>query len=116
MSATDVIRKGASDLIILSLLRERDMYGYEIRKCISERSQGLFTLTEGALYVFLYRLSEDGYISERRQLVGKRRMRVYYHLEASGEKYLEELSEEYKQTARGLALFYAYEGESDHDE
>lgn len=112
-SATDIIRKGASDLLILRLLSEKDMYGYEIRKEISRRSRELFSLTEGALYVFLYRLSEEGYISERKELVGKRRTRVYYHLEKKGEEYLAGLSEEYATVSKGLAYFYSFEGGED---
>ena len=109
-SSTEIVRKGASDLLILRLLSEKDMYGYEIRKEISRRSHDLFSLTEGALYVFLYRLSEDGYISERKELVGKRRTRVYYHLEKKGQDYLSELSEEYAKVSEGLTCFYSFKG------
>lgn len=112
-SATDTVRKGASDLLILRLLSEKERYGYEIRKEIEKRSRGLFTLSEGALYVFLYRLSEDGYISERRELVGKRRTRVYYRIEKKGEEYLQSLSEEYASVSKGLEYFYSFEGGKD---
>ena len=112
-SAADVIRKGASDLLILTLLSEKERYGYEIRKEIEQRSRGLFSLSEGALYVFLYRLSEDGYISERRETVGKRRVRVYYGLNEKGEEYRKALSKEYASVSKGLEYFYSFEGGQD---
>ena len=112
-SAADIIRKGASDLLILTLLSEKERYGYEIRKEIEQRSRGLFSLSEGALYVFLYRLSEDGYISERRETVGKRRVRVYYGLNEKGEEYRKALSKEYASVSKGLEYFYSFEGGQD---
>ena len=115
-SAADVIRKGASDLLILTLLSEKERYGYEIRKEIEQRSRGLFSLSEGALYVFLYRLSEDGYISERRETVGKRRVRVYYGLNEKGEEYRKALSKEYASVSKGLEYFYSFEGSQDEAE
>ena len=115
-SAADIIRKGASDLLILTLLSEKERYGYEIRKEIEQRSRGLFSLSEGALYVFLYRLSEDGYISERRETVGKRRVRVYYGLNEKGEEYRKALSKEYASVSKGLEYFYSFEGSQDEAE
>ena len=112
-SAADIIRKGASDLLILTLLSEKERYGYEILKEIEQRIRGLFSLSEGALYVFLYRLSEDGYISERRETVVKRRVRVYYGLNEKGEEYRKALSKEYASVSKGLEYFYSFEGGQD---
>ena len=47
------------------------------------------------LYPTLYRLVEKGLITDLSEKVGKRRVRVYYHLETAGEKYLKELKREY---------------------
>ena len=47
------------------------------------------------LYPSLYRLVEKGMISDHSEKVGKRRVRVYYHLEEQGRKYLEDLKHEY---------------------
>ncbi len=54
-SAADIIRKGASDILILMLLSEKERNGYEILKEIEQRIRGLFSLSESALYIFLYR-------------------------------------------------------------
>lgn len=92
-------------MVLLLLLSEKDMYGYELRKIISDRSGGLFQLSEGTTYVYLYRLVENDYISESRELVGKRRFRVNYHLEEKGKEYLATLIEEYFQAQEGLNDF-----------
>lgn len=107
MRDNEVIRKGATEMILLCLLEERDMYGYELRQEISDRSEGLYAVPEGTMYVFLYRLAESGYISERKELVGKRRTRVYYHLEPSGQKYLDKLCDNFEKSLKGLNLIYS---------
>ena len=47
------------------------------------------------MYPILYRLLDNGYITDEKKLVGKRLTRVYYHIEPDGLDYLKELSEEY---------------------
>ena len=90
-------RKGLLPLIILSLLKDKDMYGYQLVKEISERSGGVITTQEGALYPILYTLSGAGYISENNVKVHTRQIRVYYHLEPAGEEHLDQLLHEYYQ-------------------
>jgi len=104
MKDNDIIRKAGTDLVLLSLLKEKDMYGYELRRLISEYSDQLYEIPEGSMYIFLYRLSETGLISERKELVGKRRMRVYYHLEPAGEAYLEKLYGLFQNSLKGLTM------------
>lgn len=83
------VRLGIVELLILHLLREKDMYGYEIRNTLAERTLEAFDLKETALYGPLYRMSSRGLISSRKELVGEKRFRVYYHIEAEGIQYLE---------------------------
>ena len=54
------------------------------------------------IYPTLYRLVEKGLITDRSEKVGKRRVRVYYHLETAGEKYLKELKREYISHTAGV--------------
>ena len=53
----------------------------------------------------LYKLVDDGYISDKQIQVGRRRIRVYYHLEPSGKELLRELVEEYRTFEGGLSKF-----------
>lgn len=73
------------EMLCLSLLRERDMYCYEMVQEISARSGGQLVLAEAALYMSMYKLQDKQYISDRRETVGtlRPRTRVYYHLEPS---------------------------------
>lgn len=95
MAFKDNIKKGTNELLVLSLLSREDMYGYQISHTIAQKSNNIYTVTEGSLYPILYRLSQAGYISERVELV-KRRSRVYYHLEDSGKLYFQQCLEEYR--------------------
>lgn len=102
MKDNDIIRKSGTELVLLSLLKERDMYGYELRQMIAEYSGHLYDIPEGSMYIFLYRLSENGYISERKVMLGERRTRVYYHLEPAGTVYIEKLYKKYQKVIKGL--------------
>ena len=82
------IQSGLSELWILSLLAERDMYTYEIRQELVRRSAGTLRLKDGSMYAPMYRMRERGLISARQVTVGKRRVRMYYHLEEPGQMYL----------------------------
>lgn len=95
MAFKDNVKKGTTELLVLSLLCQQDMYGYQICQTLDQKSDHVYTISEGSLYPILYRLSQSGYISERVELV-KRRSRVYYHLEGSGRAYYEQCLEEYR--------------------
>ena len=97
------LKRGFLEMLILQLLSEQDMYGYQLKTEITERSEGLIALTEGVLYPPLYRMIQKGYISERKETVCKRRVRVYYHLEELGKEYLSVLCEEYKKSYTGVS-------------
>ncbi len=92
-------------MIVLFLLDEKDMYGYQLRQEFKERSDGYYQLPDASLYPTLYRLVQNGYITEREEIVD-RRLRRYYHLEPCGKERLEETLSEYSklQTAIGKVL------------
>lgn len=91
----DNVKKGTTELLVLSLLNKEDMYGYQICQMLTEKSNHIYMISEGSLYPILYRLSQAGYVTERVELV-KRRSRVYYHLEESGQKYFQQCLSEYR--------------------
>ena len=87
MSLSDQIRKGSTELLILSLLTERPMYGYEIAQELAERSNGYFEVKEGLLYPTLHRMQDSGWLKSEWQTVEGRR-RKYYALTAAGREAL----------------------------
>ena len=54
------------------------------------------------MYPTLYRLQDNGYISAREELVGKRRKRTYYHLEPAGRAYFQKIFAEYMSVQQGV--------------
>jgi len=102
MGTIDNLKRGTIELVLLSLLKEQDMYGYQLSQELSLRSDSLFTFQEGSMYPTLYRMVEKGLVSDRQELVGKKMVRVYYHIEPYGIEYLEKIKEEYFSLNRGI--------------
>lgn len=80
-------KKGSIEMLLLKLLNEQDMYGYQLSQELKKRSDGKYTILEGSMYPILYRLADSNYISYYEKKVGKRQTRIYYHLENSGRDY-----------------------------
>jgi len=78
--------KGSISLLILKLLSERDMYGYEIIQEASRRSKNAFEFKEGTLYPALHQLHKQGYLRSEWKLGANGRQRKYYGLTAKGRK------------------------------
>ena len=106
-------RRGVMSLVILALLKKEDMYGYQLVQETERSSGGVLVTQEGSLYPVLYKLLDQGMISDYRVKSGKRMTRVYYHLEKSGEARLEELIREYTETTRGIFNIIGKDGVSD---
>ena len=82
-------------MVLLKLLSEMDMYGYQMTQELKKRSSGVYTLLEGSMYPILYRLSDKEYISFYEKNVTQRQTRIYYHLEEKGKDYLNCLMSDY---------------------
>lgn len=95
------LKRGSLELVVLLLLKNEDMYGYDLCKQINARSHDLFPVQMASLYPVLYRLIKDGSISAREMNVGKRK-RIYYHLEESGIQAFEEMRSEYDSLTEGI--------------
>ena len=95
-------QRGVASLVLLGLLKQQDMYGYQLVQEMERQSLGALRMQEGALYPVLYKLQDAGYITAEKVLVGKRMTRVYYHLEPEGLAYLERLTADYKAVVTGV--------------
>lgn len=102
MPAADGVKRSSIELLLLTLLQEEDMYGYQISQELERRSEGAYTLQESSMYPILYRMMDKGYISDKPVKVGKRRMRVYYHLEDAGVERLTQARKEYLSLSLGV--------------
>lgn len=109
-------KRGATALLILTLLQERDMYGYEIIQTLIKRSNGNFFIPEGSLYPSLYKMMDNGYISSREVQVGKASTRIYYHLEEAGKLHLQQLMTDYQAVKDDIENILNRSGENATDE
>ena len=84
------LKKGSTEMLVLSLIESRPRHGYEIGKLIEERSGGRLKFALPTLYPTLLRLENRGWIKGRRaEKVGERE-RCYYRLTPDGRRVLDE--------------------------
>ena len=98
------LKRGTLEMLILKMLQQNDMYGYQMINEMNALGKGLINIKEGSLYGPLYRLIEKEAISEKKVLVGKRRTRVYYHIEPAGIEYLNTMVDIYTKITAGVDL------------
>jgi len=111
------VRSGFTELLILQLLSEKDMYGYEMKREIIRRTLGAITFGESPLYIPLLRMAERGLISSRRELVTGKRFRTYYHIEEDGLKCLKYGKKQCDFVFNGITnLFYGEKGDEDQED
>jgi PadR family transcriptional regulator, regulatory protein PadR len=82
------LKKGAAELLILSLLDARPRHGYELSKLIQSRSDGQLTFHIDSLYPLLYRLEERGWIEGKWVEKAGERRRRFYKVTADGKRVL----------------------------
>ena len=82
---------GVPELLILTLLKQREMYGYELVQAIQDRTGSAIALGEGVVYPVLHKLERDGALSARRKPVNGR-SRIYYSLTPTGSRRLTALA------------------------
>lgn len=80
---------GSAGMLILRLLEEKEMYGYEITDVLEKRSDSTFALKAGTLYPLLHSLEQSGYVTSRETESENGRMRKYYSITDDGKKFLE---------------------------
>ena len=82
------LKKGTSEVLILSILEDRPRHGYEIAKLIEHRSGGLVDFHVASFYPMLYRLERRGWIDGKWVEKAGQRRRRFYKLTALGRKAL----------------------------
>ena len=87
--AFDEAKRGSAELLILALVEDDDLHGYEIGRQIELRSGGTLTFTLAALYATLYRLEARRWISGRWVEKAGQRRRRHYRVTAEGQKRLD---------------------------
>lgn len=87
--------KGSTTLMVLSMLEQQPMYGYQLIKRLELKSAGVFSLKEGTLYPILHALESDGQVEAVWDEVDERKRKTY-HLTDKGRKGLQEKTAEWQ--------------------
>ncbi len=92
---------GVPELLLLRLLNEQEMYGYELVRSIRAATNEAITLGEGVIYPVLHSLERNGALRARRKKVGGR-TRVYYSLTRKGRDRLQKLRTDWHRIRGGI--------------
>ena len=85
MAVDKSLVSGSTMMLILKLLEEKDMYGYEMIETLREKSENVFELKAGTLYPLLHGLEEKEFVKSYEQEAGGK-TRKYYSITREGKK------------------------------
>lgn len=92
---------GNTAMLLLQLLSERDMYGYEMIEVLQERTGNVFELKAGTLYPLLHGLEgKDQLQSYEKEAGGK--VRRYYRITGEGKRELKRKKKEWEAYERAV--------------
>ena len=95
MKYSKELLKGSTSTLVLSVLENKDLYGYRIINELEIRSENAFEMSEGTLYPILHAIEKEKYLESYWQEVDGRN-RKYYHITKRGKKELASKKEEWK--------------------
>jgi len=96
------LRTGSTAVMVLRLLAEKPMYGYQIVKELQRRSEGYFDLEQGTLYPTLHRLEKDGLVHSQWEVITEGPSRKYYDITEQGKLELEKSAQQWSDFSRHL--------------
>jgi PadR family transcriptional regulator PadR len=92
------LKKGVLELCVLSMLSERERYGYELVSDISEN----IAISDGTIYPILRRLNSEGYLEAYLQESQGGPPRKYYRLTQVGTNTKDKLLTEWVSFVKGV--------------
>lgn len=96
MAINKELMKGSTVILILTLLEQKAMYGYEMIKTMEKNSNGVLSLKEGTLYPILHTLESEGKVEAFWNEGEGERKRKYYQITREGKKHLKEKKQEWE--------------------
>lgn len=103
MAMSPELVKGTVVPIILKLLSEKEMYGYEIIRVVNERTNQVLEWKEGTLYPWLHSLEQDGLICSAWRASEAGRRRKYYALTRKGALEMSRRVDEWQSLAKAVS-------------
>ncbi|MDE6516621.1 MAG: helix-turn-helix transcriptional regulator [Acetatifactor sp.] len=96
-------------MLILRLLEEKDMYGYEMIDTLRSRSNQVFELKAGTLYPLLHTMETRGYVSSYEEEAPSGKSRKYYRLTREGKRHVAQKKAEWQEYQSAVASVLAAE-------
>lgn len=94
---------GVPELLLLRLLDEQEMYGYQLVRAITAATNDAISLGEGVIYPVLHSLERNGSLKSKRKAVAGR-TRVYYAVTKKGRDRLQKLHGDWQRIQGGVAV------------
>lgn len=107
MAVDRSLSSGSTPMLLLKLLSEKDMYGYEMIETLRERSQNVFEMKAGTLYPLLHNLEDRKLLTVYEQEVNGK-VRKYYCITKEGRKTLEQKQQEWREYSQAVANVLSY--------
>jgi PadR family transcriptional regulator PadR len=95
--------RGAGPITVLRLLRQREMYGYELVQTLSQRTDGVLAMGQSTLYPLLYSLEAKGFVKAEVRQAPSGRKRKYYALTPKGRLRLKAEQAQWRRLLRAMA-------------
>lgn len=111
MAVDKTLASGSTPMLLLKLLSEKDMYGYEIIDTLRKRSQNVFEMKAGTLYPLLHSLEEKRLLTVYEQEVAGK-VRKYYSITKEGRKTLDERQAEWQRYTKAVFDVLSFSGAS----
>ena len=99
MKVDKSLTSGSTTMLILRLLDNEDMYGYQMIDLLRQRSNEVFSLKAGTLYPILHSLEQQGMIAAYEGVSEEGRSRKYYKITEDGKKLFQEKQAEWNHYA-----------------
>jgi len=93
---------GNTTMLILKLLEDEDMYGYQMIDTLAKRADNTFNLKAGTLYPILHSLEQKELVTSYEDNADGARVRKYYHLSRKGRKHLIDQQEQWTAYANAV--------------
>lgn len=107
MAVEKSLISGSMTMLLLRLLDEKDMYGYEMIDTLRKKSNNVFELKAGTLYPLLHTLVEKGMLKSYEQdFAGK--TRKYYSITKEGKGVLEQKTSEWNEYKNAVSSVLAF--------
>lgn len=96
MPVDKMLMAGSTGMLLMKLLEEEDMYGYQMIEQLRTRSNNVFEMKAGTLYPLLHQLEQQGLVTAYEQAANGGRTRRYYRLTPKGKARLTEREKEWR--------------------